>query len=211
MALQLLPLLAALTCCACSSEKSGQDATATGKKPSFFQDQTTSIDARVDAIDPAARTMTLRGPAGGTLSFVVDNQVKNLDKVKVGDRVRADFYESVAIEVRRPRAADADGSAATASGAMAATQPAVAATQRTMAATQPGAKPAGVMAARATLTATVENIDRKKPAVTLRGPAGNARTFKVRDRKNLKGVEVGDEVVLTYTEALAVAVKELRK
>ena len=70
-----------------------------------------------------------------------------------------------------------------------------------------GEKPSGLAAQHTTLTATVEGIDKKTSQVTLRGPAGNLRTITARDPKKLANVKVGDRVVITYTETLAVAVR----
>src|SRR5215472_11573626 len=60
-----------------------------------------TITASVEAIDPAKREVTLKGPLGNTVTFTVDKRVKRLDEVKVGDLVRADYYVSVAAEVRK--------------------------------------------------------------------------------------------------------------
>ena len=62
-----------------------------------------------------------------------------------------------------------------------------------------------------TVTATIEAIDAKKNRVTLKGPEGKTQEIKVKDPKNLKNVKVGDQVVLTYTEALAVSVEPAKK
>jgi hypothetical protein len=50
-------------------------------------------------------------------------------------------------------------------------------------------------------------IDAGKQTVTIKGPGGNTLTVKARDPKNLAKVKVGDTLVVTYTEALAVAVR----
>jgi hypothetical protein len=57
------------------------------------------------------------------------------------------------------------------------------------------------------VTARVENINYDLRLVTLRNPAGNARTIKVARRvENLRQVKVGDELVVRHTEALAITV-----
>jgi hypothetical protein len=58
-----------------------------------------------------------------------------------------------------------------------------------------------------TFTATIEAIDKPASKVTLKGPEGNKVTFKVRDPKKLDVVNVGDQVQITYTRALAIAVE----
>jgi hypothetical protein len=76
---------------------------------------------------------------------------------------------------------------------------------------KPGEKPAGVMASQVTITATVQAIDTKKPSVTLKGPEGNIKEIKIKDPKRLENVKVGDLVVITYTEALAISVEKVEK
>jgi hypothetical protein len=61
-----------------------------------------SVTATVEAIDQTSREVTLRGPLGNTVTFTVDKRVKRLDEVKVGDLVSADYYLSVAAELRPP-------------------------------------------------------------------------------------------------------------
>src|SRR5512137_1674074 len=53
-----------------------------------------------------------------------------------------------------------------------------------------------------TVTATVQALDLEKRVVTLKGPKGNIFDVKVGPQaKNLKQVQVGDEVVITYYES----------
>src|SRR5580765_4827465 len=49
-----------------------------------------SITAAVEAIDIVKREATLKGPLGNRVTFTVDQRVKRLDEVKVGDFVTAD-------------------------------------------------------------------------------------------------------------------------
>ncbi len=61
-----------------------------------------SVTAKVEAIDQAKREVTLKGPLGNVVTFVVDERVKRLNEVKVGDEVTADYYVSLAGELRAP-------------------------------------------------------------------------------------------------------------
>jgi hypothetical protein len=47
--------------------------------------------------------------------------------------------------------------------------------------------------------------------VTLKGADGKTTTVKVRNPKNLENVKVGDVVVITYTEALALSLQKTSK
>src|SRR6185436_6630684 len=53
----------------------------------------------VEALDPSNRWITLRGPAGGSLTMQVDERVKNLSQVSVGDTVSVAYYESWALSL----------------------------------------------------------------------------------------------------------------
>ena len=61
-----------------------------------------TVTAKVEAIDQAKREVTLKGPLGNVVTFVVDERVKRLNEVSVGDEVTADYYVSLAGELRAP-------------------------------------------------------------------------------------------------------------
>jgi len=58
---------------------------------------------------------------------------------------------------------------------------------------------------RVIVVAKVMAIDKPNGVVTLRGPSGAIRTFKVKDADLLTHMTIGDDVVFKYTEAWAVA------
>jgi len=110
--------------------------------------------------------------------------------IKVGDTIEATYYESVVVQVFEPGMAPS-GTTVAAMGAQAA-----------------GTKPGGMVAGQATMTVTVMAIDPSIPAVTVQTEDGSNVSFRVQKAKYLKDVKVGDQVTITKTEALAVAVKE---
>lgn len=78
--------------------------------------------------------------------------------------------------------------------------------------TQPSAavgdRPGVVIAARATVAATVEDVDRSQRLVTLKGPRGNIVTLKVSDEvRNFDQINVGDVVQADYLDAVAIVVR----
>jgi len=170
-----------------------EKAAAKGAKPSGIKEKTVKMTATVQAIDLDKRVVTLKGQKGNVFDLKVGEEAKNLPQVKVGDLVTVQFYESLAFEVTKP--GQAGGAGATAAVASA----------------KPGEKPAGIAAGQVTVTATIEAIDAKKNRVTLKGPEGKTQEIKVKDPKNLVNVKVGDQVVLTYTEALAISVEPAKK
>src|SRR4029078_10264367 len=61
-----------------------------------------SVTAKIESIDQTTREVTLKGPLGNVVAFTVDKRVTRLSEFKVGDNVTADYYVSVAADVRPP-------------------------------------------------------------------------------------------------------------
>ena len=55
---------------------------------------------------------------------------------------------------------------------------------------------------------TVDAVDKEKGTVTLKGPKGRTVTLGVKDKSKLDVIAVGDPVVATYIEAVAVQVRK---
>ena len=55
---------------------------------------------------------------------------------------------------------------------------------------------------------TVDAVDKEKGSVTLKGPKGRTVTLAVKDKSKLDAIAVGDPVVATYLEAVAVQVRK---
>jgi hypothetical protein len=85
-----------------SYESEEMSRAALGKKPKGSYTRTIDISAKVEAVDLKNRNVTLRGPKGNTVTLKVGDQVKRLDKVKVGDTVVAQYTEVVEITVSKP-------------------------------------------------------------------------------------------------------------
>ncbi len=152
------------------------------------------VRATVESVDVAGRTVTLKGPKGKSFTVSVDDGVKSLENVKVGDEVVARYYEAIAFELKKageavPGKSEKEGAAAL----------------------PPGQKPGGATGRQVKVVATITAIDRAKNSVTLTGPEGRSLDLTARDPKNLQKVKVGDLVEITYTEALAVSVEPVRK
>jgi len=156
-------------------------------KPEGKRERVVTLTGTVEAVDLANKVVTIKGSKGKIVDLKVGDQAKNLDQVKVGDKVVAKYYESVAYRLMKP--GEAEGAKA----------------EQTIAGAKPGEVPAGAVKNQVTVTATVEDISPKKTYVTLKGPDGKSVDVKVMDPKNIQGLKVGDKVVITYTQALAIA------
>lgn len=165
-----------------------KDSSTNDAKPSKVVVEVVKLTGTVKAVDLQNKTVTVEGSGGRTVTVNAQN-ARNLDQVKVGDKVNLRFTEELALFVRK---SDAQPSA----------------TQADVVALAPkGEKPAGLMARTVELTGSVESIDPKKRTVDVKGPAGNVRTFHVdKAVKNFDQIKKGDQIVLRITEAVALSV-----
>jgi len=151
-----------------------------------------TITATVVSVDQATRMVTLKGPKGKEVTIQAGPEVQNLDQVKAGDQVTAHYQAAVAVQVMPAESAkegvDYQGGQATA---------------------PKGSEP-GLKAGQAvTVTSKLAAVDLKHHTVTLAGPDGKERTIEVKDparQAQLSKLKVGDMVVATYVEALAITV-----
>jgi len=163
------------------------------KAPKVVKERVVTKTSMVEAIDLQNRVVTLKDKDGNVWDLKVGERAKNLPQVKVGDQVVVKFYESIVVELAKP------GSQLEVS------------TSESVSAAKTGAKPAGKVEKKVTVVANIETIDPRKTFVILKGPEGRTVKVKVREPKNLENVKVGDQVRITYTEALAISVKTVKK
>ena len=180
-----LMLIRGLTSLAVAQEK---DTATKEPKPGKVVVEVVKLTGTVKAVDMQNKTVTVEGSGGRTVTVDAHN-ARNLDQVKVGDKVNLQYTEELALFVRK---SDAQPSAS----------------QADMVALAPkGQKPAGLMTRTVELTGTVQSVDAKKRTVAVKGPEGNVRTFHVdKAVKNFAQVTAGDQIVLRITQAVALSV-----
>jgi len=72
-----------------------------GANPEGIISEVVQIQARVDAIDYNERTVVLTGPEGNSVKLKVDESVKRLNEVSVGDIVVVGYTQALAYEMIR--------------------------------------------------------------------------------------------------------------
>ena len=70
-----------------------------GATPGGVISEVVQVQARVDAIDYNERTVVLTGPEGNSVKLKVDESVKRLNEVKVGDIVVVGYTQALAAEM----------------------------------------------------------------------------------------------------------------
>jgi Cu/Ag efflux protein CusF len=150
-----------------------------------------SVTATIEAIDQTSRIVTLKGPGGNLVDTYVDDSYKRFDDLKVGDQVKAQYQESLAVSIRKP------GDPAPTAGVQESVTP------------REGA-PGGTVARQLTGSLTVTAVDPAVPSISVKGPKGNVVSMRVQDPKRLEGVKVGDTIDVTYTQAVLIAVDPMK-
>jgi hypothetical protein len=146
--------------------------------------------ATVTAIDAANRKVTLVTRDGHKETFKAGPEVVNFDQIRIGDQVKATVTEQLAVYMAKDNPAASEGEAAL------------------VALAPKGAKPGGLMANTVQVIAKVTAIDLKHHKATLKLPDGTTKTFAVRKDVDLTQRQVGEEVVIRVTEAVAISVEK---
>ena len=158
-------------------------------------EKTQTLSATVESIDVKQRLVELRkGEEKRTIQ--VPAEVRNFERIKVGDEVAVTYYEGLAAEFKKQGESTTVGVVDASTGT--ARMPAGA------------SRPGAAVANRVKTTVVIDSVDKATNSVTFTGPAGMTRTVDVVDpdaRKFIAGLKKGDHVELTYVEALAVTLE----
>lgn len=170
-----------------------QAATAT-MTPGGIAVDTTQVTVRVVGMDQTARTLTLQMPDGKTMTYRVGKGVRNFGQIKKGDLIKATLLDSLAVYIQK------SGGRPTA-------------TETTTVVLSPkGAMPGMIAANTYRITGKVQLVDTQNRTITITGPSYRSKAFKVGPNvRNLSSIKAGDDVVLRYTEAIAIDVQKPKK
>ena len=70
-----------------------------GAKPGGHKVRTIHMSGVVDAIDYKSRYVAVRGPKGNTLALPVSSEIKDLEQLKVGDKISIAYSQGLALEM----------------------------------------------------------------------------------------------------------------
>jgi hypothetical protein len=154
------------------------------------------IEAKVTAIDLETRQVTLQGPDGGTMTLTATEQVVKLEDVSVGDTLRATYLAALEGELREP-------------------------TEEELAEPYVMIRDAGVgevdgdpmVGAGRIIHAvcTIEGMNRLLGTVTVLDPNGKVHVIADVEPEKMSGVTLGQTIVLTFSEALALSLEHVAK
>jgi|PlaIllAssembly_1097288.scaffolds.fasta_scaffold119568_2 hypothetical protein len=151
------------------------------------------ITATVYSIDPASRILVLQHDMGGVETLKVGPEVKRLEEFAVGDTVAVEYEQGLALEFQPagsewvpPTAVATDAPAGKDQG--------------------PGAS--ATSGIKGTVTITAINVGKR--LVSIQGPGGNVFRVKAGPRIQLEKLKVGDRLLATYVEAVAIRLEKAK-
>jgi len=162
-----------------------------GAQSKTLQGESETVTVTIESIDLSSRIMTVKDSKGVYETLDVPPEVKRFSELKVGDKITAHYYENVVVRLKKPgeAAVDVDSGAVTRS---------------------PGT-PGVTAAAQRTITVTVTEMDPKAKSVTVKGPNGYVYSRRVQDKKAYDKLKVGDQLDMTWTNALLLSVDPPKK
>ena len=152
--------------------------------------QTATVTATVTKIDSANRILTLKGPEGNVIDVEVSTAVKRFPEIKVGDKIKVTYMESVVINISK-----ADPSLPLSTSIEKSVAP------------RNTERPSGVAKNTIKAVVGVDSIDMANRTVTVHTSGGDTAMFHIKDPKKAEGVKAGDKIMLQYEEAVAVEVQ----
>jgi len=161
------------------STEGSQDSATSGDELHFVSVLT--FHGEIVAVQPAKRLFTLKGPDGKLLTLEAEKE-QDLAARKVGEHVLVRYVEGAQIGKR-------------ASGVV---------SVQSLKDGMIGAVSGGERA----LAASVERVDATNQEITLKGPDGSLETIMVSNPDQLSNLKVGDRVVITRPQGLALSVEK---
>ena len=146
------------------------------------------LPGTVTAVDKNTRAVTILGASGKVITVTAGPQVKNFNKIKIGDLVTLTYVSALALELKKG------------GGRL---RERIESEQTTAA--KPGEKPSGSMSRTIKVIADVTAVDATAGTITLRGPQRSV-DLVVKDKELLRDVRVGDQIFATYEELTVVSI-----
>ena len=181
----LTGIAAILSACAAPAQTPPPEPTAVVRESRFV--------AVVDSVNQSTREVVLRGPEGNSVTVTAGPEVRNLAQVRRGDRVVVTYGAALAVEMAPPGGGGPPAEVA-----------------RGMARAEPGERPAGAVGQRVRARVRIQEVDPVTGRVAFVGPQGVRRVVTPQNAAMAdfaRRLRPGDEVDMTYAEAVAVSVE----
>lgn len=155
-----------------------------------------TMEGTVTSLDSENRAITLMGPQGELTTITAGDDVERFDEIAVGDIVAFDLYTYMKAEFRTPTPEEIE-------------EPLVILEEAARANNDD--MPAGAVAAMMRAVVTIEVLNRIYMLATVKGPGGNYLTIQMEDKDLIQKLHIGQVLILTYAEAIAVSLEKVTK
>ena len=142
---------------------------------------------KIVEVDRESREVVVAGPKGVRIPITVPASVKRVERLEVGGEISITYYASVALAIR------------SVSGALPATR-----IEKTVLLVPQAGTARRVVAEVVERVGVLRSVDAEPRRVMLEVPAGDLVALRVDDAIDLRKLDIGEKVVATHTEAIAI-------
>lgn len=167
---------------------------AQNEQPSREKWNLETIQGTVNTINKETREITLIGSLGELITFTASDAVERFDEIEPNDIVTFESWTYLLAEFRAPTEEEiANPLVMVAEGGKA----------------PKGMAPGAVVGAIMKSVVTIEALNRPYMIATVKGPRGNFVTIPMEDAEFMTKLNIGQVVILTYAEAVAVSLEKV--
>jgi hypothetical protein len=152
-----------------------------------------SMAGTVTNVVKETREITLKGADGELVTLIASDEVKRFDEIALGNVITFEYYTYLKAEFRAPTEEE-----------IAAPLTLLVEAGKTLEGMDPGAAMGAIVKA----IVTIEILNRPNMLATVRGPKGNYLTIQMKDKALIQRLSIGQKIILTYAEAIAVALEK---
>ena len=153
-----------------------------------------AIEAEIVAIDLETKEVTLVGPQGQHVTVIAQEKIVKISDLQVGDRVAAEYLASLHGEVREPTADELATPWVVLEDGVIDENP---------------AHPAVGAARQVRAVCSIEAFDAEAGFVMIKDSRGKMHTIGGIPAAKFEDVSLGEDMVVVYTEALAIAMQKI--
>ena len=152
------------------------------------------MQGTITEINKETREISIIGSKGELHTVTAGEEVERFDDIEVGDVITFDFYKYMKAEFRNPTEEELEN-------------PLVIVTEEAKAPAD--LKPGAALGAIVQAVVTIQVINLPFMYVNIEGPNGNFTTIHMKDKELIQKLHVGQVVILTYAEAMAITLEKV--
>ncbi len=153
-----------------------------------------TIQGSVTEIVKETREITLMGSEGNLVTLTASDAVERFDEIAVNDIITFEYWTYIKAEFREPTPEELE-------------EPLVMLAEGGKA--PEGMDPGAALGAVVKAVVSIEVLNRPFMLATVKGPQGNYLTIQMEDEELIQKLHIGQVLILTYAEAIAVSLEKV--